>query len=140
MQELVKDKLYSFDEKVRVEIGPQIVEMDCTNDNLDNSITHANYRIGKIDAFGQLITAEKVATADTKMNCVDWRAKHAPHMWKVYQMQKMSSEEKLEIIKAAIKANIKPNPMVERFIKVNEFKNKKEALTFAEELFNKMGA
>ena len=119
MKELMKDTLYSFDEKVRVEIGPQIIELDCTDENLSNKVTHANYQEGKIDAFGKTIAKGK------KMNCVDWKGKHVPHLWKVYQVKECEIDKKTK----------KP---VFRFIKINEFKDKKEALAFAETTFEGM--
>jgi len=137
MQELIKDKLYSFDEKVRVEIGPQIVELDCTETNLDNKVTHPNYQIGKIDAMGKLITAEKVIEAGTKMNCVDWRAKLVPHMWKVYQMQLDKEQTVRNAITAGIKDPKKMKPSM-RFIKINEFKLKDDAIAFAETTLQEM--
>lgn len=110
MKWLIEDKLCSFDEQVRVEIGPQIIKLPCTEANLSNEVTHANYQNGKPDAYGNIIDTK---TMD-EMNCVDWRSKHAPHVWKVYQMQD------------------------DRFIKVDEYENKDEALAFAEALYEEM--
>ncbi len=31
---------------VRVELGPQIIELDCTEANLDDEVTAPHYRIG----------------------------------------------------------------------------------------------
>lgn len=136
MDELAKDKLYSFDEKVRVEIGPQIIELDCTEENLDNTVTHTNYQIGKIDALGKLITSAKVEEPGTKMNCVDWRGKLVPHMWKVYQLQEIKTVKDTTI--DGVKTEVEGDP-INRFIKVNEFEDKSEALTYAQDLFNEMG-
>lgn len=113
MKELIKNKLYSFDEKVRAELGPQIIELDCTDKNLSNDVTHPNYQKGKIDAFGKIIGEHK------KMSCVDWRSKHAPLLWKVYELKECEDS-------------------VNRFIKINEFEDKKEALAFAESVFKEM--
>ena len=85
------------DDQVRVEIGPQIVEIDCTPENLDNRVTHANYRVGGRDAYGRIIMRDQVSgqvddslgsvNAGEKMAVVDWRERLAPKVWKVYQQQ-----------------------------------------------------
>lgn len=134
MKELAKGKLYSFDEKVRVEIGPQIINLDCTDENLSDKVTHRNYRIGTRDAYGKIIRYDEISTPELKkkistsmgvvskgevMSCVDWDAKHVPHLWKVYQIQEVGKDDS-------------------RFIKVEEFEGKDEALAFAESLFREM--
>lgn len=119
MKELIKDKLYSFDEKVRVELGPQIVNLVCTEKNIDNSVTHANYQEGKIDAFGNKITM------GNKMDCVDWKGKLKPHLWKVYQLTKTTDVDK-------------KGKHIFRFLKVDEVKSKDNAITIAESLLEEM--
>ena len=126
---LAEDKLCTFDEKVRVELGPQIIELDCTAENLRDEVTHPQYRIGKIDAYGRTIMFDALTKAEQAaapkrsagtveqgetMFCVDWRAKHVPHVWKVYQMQETDD--------------------IERFIQVDEYEDRDAALARAKEL------
>ena len=101
-------------DKVRVELGPQIIELDCTTKNLSDEVTAPHYQLGKVDAYGKIIDPSK----RDKMHCVDWRSKHVPHLWKVYEMQETEDFDK----------DKKP---VSKFIKVAEFENKDEALTSA---------
>lgn len=64
--------LASFDERVRVERGPQIVEMPCTDANLDDQVTHAHYKKGRRDASGRLIRpAERMNELDRQMREAD---------------------------------------------------------------------
>ncbi len=144
---LQKDKLCTFDEKVRVELGPQIIELDCTAENLRDEITAPHYKIGKIDAYGKIIGYDTFISEDLdddgeptgnmsnsmklqaarkgsinmgeKMFCVDWRSKHKPYIWKVYKLQKTDD--------------------MERFIKVDEYVDLNEALAKAKELRAGMG-
>ncbi len=98
----LNDNLCSLhDDKVRIELGPQIIELPCTDANLRNAVTSAHYQKGRIDAYGVVIGTKK------KMNCVDWRARHIPKLWKIYTLQDDS------------------------FIKMAEFEDKDEALTHA---------
>lgn len=114
----INDNLASFaDDTVRVELGPQIIELDCTTANLADEVTHPQYRIGGIDAYGQAITAD-IVDKGGKMHCVDWRSKHVPHLWKVYQLMETGETEE----------DGKP---VMAFGKVNEFEDKDEALSCA---------
>lgn len=129
---LVPDKLCSFDEKVRVEIGPQIIELDCNDGNLSDTVTHPNYRKGNRDALGRILQFDKltdeqkqgadltfgVVNDGEKMACVDWRAKHAPHVWKVYQMQETGEKDK----------DGKP---ISRFIKIADIEGREQALAHA---------
>mgnify|MGYP003635276733 CR=1 FL=1 len=89
-------KVCDFDGKVWVELGPQIIDMECNEANLKNEVTHANYRLGAIDAYGRLIceNRSKLHTPDAKVVCygeemavVDWEARHVPRVWKVYERQ-----------------------------------------------------
>jgi hypothetical protein len=145
--EKMNEKAYSFDGKVWVEQGPQIVELDCTDENLSNDVTHANYGIGKRDAHGCFIrpdempqSYEKDVVALTvlreknlgvygavekgqKMHCVDWHAKHAPHLWKIYQSQTF---EELNSHGDIVKS--------ERLVKVKEVEGKDEALAIGESI------
>lgn len=103
-QNWLNENLCSFDEKVRVELGPQIIELECNDENLADTVTHAIYRDGGIDAYGKVIRPDKVPPSAAKkvadfsrtfgvvsegeiMHCVDWRAKHAPLVWKIYRWQ-----------------------------------------------------
>ncbi len=127
---LFPDRLCTFDEKVRVEIGAQLIELDCTDENLRNEVTSPHYKIGQRDAYGRVIRpaeAEKpmdptgfgVVEKGEKMACIDYREKHVPHLWMVYQWQKTDDGEK--------------------FIKVDEFEDKNAALKYAEQLAVEMG-
>jgi len=56
----INDNLASFaDDTVRVELGPQIIELDCTDANLQDDVTHPQYKIGGIDALGKVIRPGK---------------------------------------------------------------------------------
>lgn len=80
----LNDTLCSFAEKSRIELGPQMIELDCTKENLSNEVTFAHYQAGKVDALGK--TIEPSAAGDgNNMIVVDWRCKHAPKVWKVYK-------------------------------------------------------
>ena len=106
---LIKDKLCSFkNDTIRAELGPQIIELDCNKENLDDSVTAPHYQVGKIDAYGVAIGTNQ------KMNCVEWKAKHVPFLWKIYELQDIDG--------------------VDRFTQVKEFEDMKEAITFAEGL------
>ena len=89
----------TFDEKVRIELTPQFVELKCTHENLQNTVTAPHYQIGRIDALGRVIMPEhahdpeaamkgrtkgSIAEGGT-MTCVDWREKHKPKTWKIYK-------------------------------------------------------
>ncbi len=118
--------LCSFgDDQVRIELGPQIIELDCTDANLSDEVTSPHYKIGGIDAYGRVIRPQEaevlvqknpvgVVNKGEKMHCVDWRSKHVPHVWKVYQYDG------------------------ERFIQVGERADDAEAVTWAEELLREM--
>lgn len=137
-QNWLNEKLCSFDEKVRVELGPQIIELECNDENLADTVTHAIYRDGGIDAYGKVIRPDRAAKGmpgDAKriadfsktfgvvnegeiMHCVDWRAKHVPHVWKIYQWQETEDLDK----------EGKP---VSRFVQVGENEDKAAALAEA---------
>ncbi len=137
MKWLNPDVLCSFgDDQVRIELGPQIIELDCTDENLSDEVTSPHYKIGGIDAYGRVIRPNEAEVLvqknpvgavhkGEKMHCVDWRAKHVPHAWKVYQWQET----------ADIDPDDKP---IFRFIKVEELVDKAEAIATAEELLGGM--
>lgn len=84
-EDWLSDTLLSIDEKVRVELGPQVLKMPCTDANLSDSVTHPKYRVGARDAHGLVIGTDiKVGSDD--MHVVDWRCKSAPQVWKIYAM------------------------------------------------------
>jgi len=128
----LNDNLCSFDEKVRVEKGPQIVELECSDENLQDSVTAPHYKVGARDAYGRVIMPERVedkvdmklgaVTEGGTMSVVDWRGKHAPHLWKVYQL---TETEELG----------KDGKPVSRFLKVSEFQDKDEAIAAAAALY-----
>lgn len=145
MQELIPGKLYSFDEKVRVEIGPQVIELTCCDENLSDEVTAPHYKIGGRDANGKLIrpdelpqdqNVKKIRARDKvlgipevakgeKMACVDWRSKHVPHIWKIYQLQETAEVDEL-------------GETVFRFVKVDDIPGKEDALAVAQELYEGM--
>ncbi len=147
----MNDRLCCFaDDTVRIEIGPQVISMKCTEENLMNGVTPPHYRLGGRDATGAMIDPEEHAKRlravghedaasevdrnaaldrslgrmplklGSEMRVVDWRAKHVPHMWKVYVWQESGVDSK-------------GNPIM-KFIKVDEIAGKDEALTRAHEL------
>lgn len=156
-------KLCTFhNDKVRIELGPQIIELPCTDENLSNSVTSTHYKMGGIDAMNRFIRPdEQIAKQSDKkkaaamqayvdyevnqmgrgiikkgedMACVDWRAIHVPHVWKVYVLQQEKQPDEKAVLK--IKLNGEPLPQketkpVERFIKVAEFEDRDEALIHA---------
>lgn len=149
-QWLIEDKLCSFDEKVRVELGPQVIELDCTDANLCDTVTHPHYRIGGRDAMGRIIRPDDHVIADKKENgvfrnavakdislgrkpvaagemmaCVDWKAKSVPHVWKIYVSTPtgLFDEEGDEI---------------HRFEKLEEVEGKDKALAKAKKVYEGM--
>ena len=137
MKWLNPNVLCSFgDDQVRIELGPQIIELDCTDENLSDEVTSPHYKIGGIDAYGRVIRPQEaevlvqknpvgVVNKGEKMHCVDWRAKHVPFVWKVYQWQET--------------ADLNPDDeSIFRFIKVGERADKAEAIAWAEELLGEM--
>lgn len=94
---LVKNVLWTLNELVRIELGPQLVELDCTDENLKNEVTAAHYHVGARDALGRVIRPREaglpsddklgVVEKGQKMVCVDWDARHKPKVWKIYQNQ-----------------------------------------------------
>lgn len=100
MQETwLTDTLCSFGEKVRVELGPQIIKLECSESNLSDRVTAPHYHIGGRDAHGRVIMPSKLPSGtriDTRLGvvetgepmfCVDWKAKHVPRVWKIYQQR-----------------------------------------------------
>lgn len=49
-------------ETVRIEHSPQVVELPCTEANLDNRVTSKHYQKGRRDANGRLILPMKMAS------------------------------------------------------------------------------
>ena len=141
--------LCSFDELVRIEKGPQVVELECNDANLSNDVSHANYQIGKRDALGKIIrpddvdaaskpALDRVVARDARlgiygvvnhgetMAVVDRKAIHAPYLWKIYQWQDSGELDDVT------------GESVFRFIKVNEVAGKDQALAQAQALFEEM--
>lgn len=127
----LSDRLCSFDEKTRIELGPQLIELECNTENLRNEVTSAHYQIGKRDALGRIIMPERSSHSKRDdpygyvsegevMTCVDWECKHKPEIWKVYKNEESSGD------------------ITGGFIKVNEFLDKQEALDFARNLAGEM--
>ena len=135
----LNENLCSFDEKVRIERGPQIVELVCNDVNLSNAVTSPYYQDGARDATGKVIRPSKlpeevakkidapfgVVEEGEKMAVVDRRAKHAPFLWKVYQLQETGESDK------------DGNP-ISRFIKVDEVEGKEDALARAKVIYQGM--
>lgn len=94
----MNENFCTWDEKVRIELTPQFIELTCTHENLQNTVTAPHYQIGRIDALGRVIMPERtsdpvaivknrrgsIAEGET-MTCVDWREKHKPKSWKIYK-------------------------------------------------------
>lgn len=93
-------------DKVRAELSPQMLAMECNDANLSDMVTMPHYRIGTRDAKGRLIRPDDVPApfkeryarqveedigrglpplkvGDT-MHVLDWRAKHKPKAWRLY--------------------------------------------------------
>ncbi len=145
--------LCSFgDDQVRIELAPQIIELDCTDENLRDEVTAPHYKIGGIDAYGRVIRPNEAdvlvqknpvgsVNKGEKMFCVDWRAKHVPHAWKVYQWQETDQTQTISVESEDDEGNpvfadkIVP---VSRFIKVGELVEQAGAIALAEELLEGM--
>lgn len=104
----MNENLCSFGEKTRIELSPQVIELMANSLNLRNSVTAPWYQIGRLDALGKTIVDGEM------MTCVDWRQKHKPKIWKIYQFVKGF------------------------FVKVKEDSDKDEALIFARNLAGEM--
>lgn len=149
----INPTLCTFDELVRVERGPQVVELECCDENLSDHVTHKQYRVGARDALGRLIRPEEFQSADPEavervrmearidaelgfaplktgdtMSCVDWDGKHRPFLWKIYQLQEVE------------RLNHKTRQMETHkvFIKVDEVEGKDDALARAAEIYKGM--
>lgn len=146
----LNETLCSFDEKVRIELGPQLVELKCTDDNLRDEVTSPHYRVGRVDALGKVIMPERldeVTRARTKRNgevaegemmtCVDWREKHKPKVWKIYQM-KDTGEVYTKDAREGEASSHKAGDPIMKFIKVGEDESKADALNFASTLAGEM--
>lgn len=141
--------LCSFGELVRIEKGPQVVELECNDANLSNKVSHANYQIGKRDALGKIIrpddvdaaskpALDRVVARDARlgiygvvnhgetMAVVDRKAIHAPYLWKIYQWQDSGELDDVT------------GEKIYKFIKVDEVAGKDEALAQAQALFEEM--
>lgn len=55
----VEMNIFQVDGLVRMERGPQVMQMTCTDDNLDDSMTHPHYKVGGRDAMGRLIQPDR---------------------------------------------------------------------------------
>ena len=156
--EWLNDKLYSIDEKVRVEKGPQLIELICNEENLRDEVTAAHYVVGKIDARGRVIMPEKIAddkqraTAEANrlgtvsegevMSVLDWRSKHVPHAWKIYQDQetdqdKYQTDDSGKFVKDSAGKLIVIGKR-HRFIMVDEIEDKDEAIARAQTIAGEM--
>jgi hypothetical protein len=123
---LIKDKLCCFaDDTVRIEIGPQYVELEVSTENLSDEVTHPSYQLDKPDAFGKKIGLSKMMTV------VDRKGKLVPHLWKVYEMQEVFS---LDVIGNKIVDDDGETVMINRFIKIDEKEDFDDALAIAESL------
>ncbi len=158
----MSETLCSFGEKTRIELGPQLVELKCTDANLKDTVTAPHYQIGKIDALGRVIMPERMTEPNWRpngaiaegemMTCVDWREKHKPKVWKIYQWkkEKFPTKEMLaEVIAiSALKDGEEKTARTEilesvkaqhgRFIQVGEDESKADALDFAKALAGEM--
>lgn len=55
----IAESLLEIDGTVRVERGPQVVTLACTDENLSDSVTDARYKPGGRDAQGRIILADE---------------------------------------------------------------------------------
>lgn len=123
---MVKGRLCCFaEDTVRIEIGPQYVELEVNAENLSDKVTHPAYKLGAIDALGRLIGTEKTMTV------VDRESKFVPHLWKVYELQKSPA---LDRDGNEFKDEDGETVMIDRFIKIDEKEDFDEALAIAETL------
>lgn len=139
--EIIPGKLYAFGDKFRAELGPQLIELECSDENLSDDVTAAHYQKGARDALGRRIRPDELIAdpsidttvlegmvaldkhngvkqlkAGENMVCVDWRCKHKPMVWKVYELQTFKE------------ANGKGQLIdVEKFIKIDEKQTLEEA-------------
>ena len=118
----INGHLCSFEEKVRIEKGPQLVTLECNKENLSDAVTMPHYRIGGRDALGRVICPERASprrdfiadpgppdltlgkvSIGEDMICVDWRCKFKPWVWKIYQWDGerfVHKDEVEELVKA----------------------------------------
>ncbi len=136
--------LCSFDEKTRIELGPQLIELECCEANLKDTVTSPHYRIGQRDALGKIIMPERTGNSEhhakdhygcvaegEMMTCVDWREKRVPKVWKIYKFEAMLDDDGEPMLDDNKKA-------IGKFIKVGEDENKDDALDFAKTLAGEM--
>ncbi len=149
----LNETLCSFDEKTRIELGPQLIELECTHANLRDEVTAPHYRIGQRDALGKIIMPElikdpkKVDDAKTDhfgcvhegetMTCVDWREKHLPKVWKIYKLVYTGEVYVNDAREDEAGEHKKGDPIL-TFVKVGEDENKDDALDFAKALAGEM--
>lgn len=163
----LSETLCSFEEKTRIELGPQLIELECNDDNLDDEVTSPHYRIGGRDAATGKIIRKKAAikllesrigkgSAETRdktakalyglvtdefgsveegetMTCVDWRCKHKPKVWKVYQWQDTG-----KVIEDDKAPGLTQGDPIWHFAKIKEFELRDDALNFASALAGEM--
>ena len=150
----LSEKLYSIDEKVRVEKGPQLIELICNDENLKDAVTFAHYQIGKIDALGGVIMPERVTDGPAlhrlgdvicegeTMSYVDWRANHESEKmscvnWRaIHEGDKMTCVDWRDIHVPHIWKIYELQDGL--FIKVDETEDKDDALKRAQKLFGEM--
>ena len=118
--------LLSFDEVVRVELGPQVIEMQCSTKNLSRLVTHPKYRVGKPDAVGTIIGGPDLPVdAGKTMRVVDWRAYHVPKLWKVYRWQDV---------------RVSPTQFQKSWVKIDQFENFDDAVELARHMRKEMSS
>lgn len=145
---LIKDQLCDWGGQVRIERGPQVLELDCTEENLRDEVTEPGYRLGGRDAQGRLILPADYeedphlayaahmdrrkgimpVVLGEKMKCVDWKARMAPYVWNVYQLCRF------------VETDVEGNEVEkERFVKVTQVEGLDEAKAEAGKLLKEMG-
>ncbi len=100
----LNENLATFDEQVRIEKGPQIIELNCNKETLSNDVTSAHYKVGARDAEGKIILGCSIDDPEIDpalharalndpygyispgetMKVIDWKEKFIPSVWKVY--------------------------------------------------------
>lgn len=80
------DTLCQVGPSVRIEYGPQRVQMECTAETIADSVTPARYKVGAPDALGKTIALGE------RMTIIDSDARHKPFLWTVYELRTVEGE------------------------------------------------
>lgn len=109
-----------YDDQVRVELGPQIIELPATEQTIKGGQIMPYYKEGALDALGKVIKICPEGGSET-IHVVDHRQKFVKKLWKVYDRQKTNE----------LSAN---HDYIFRYIKVAEYESKDQAIKHAKSL------